>query len=296
MVQPGESKPFVWVKVVQPQRDAVAAYDQRDPQRRTLRLMLSLRVVSAYLHVGSGQLGMREKRAYWRFARAGDRILLPGSGVKGAVRALAEALSCSCMPYGAEREDPRPCGPIPRGASEIRLCPACRLFGATGYRGRVLFEDALPEGEVQTEIIPLPPARSPRRSEGRKLYPRRDFRLPAPGSRIRWVEAVPQGTRFRLRLLAENVDGAELGLLLRALGLEVRAGKLEAVLAIPMGGGKPLGLGSVKAEEVRVEEWDPRALIWRAVDPAEMARWDLRDLIREEVWQDLRRWLPAGSV
>jgi len=109
---------------------------------------------------------------------------------------------------------------------------------------------------------------------------------------------VPQGTRFRLRLLAENVDGAELGLLLRALGLEVRAGKLEAVLAIPMGGGKPLGLGSVKAEEVRVEEWDPRALIWRAVDPAEMARWDLIrwDLIREEVWQDLRRWLPAGSV
>jgi CRISPR/Cas system CSM-associated protein Csm3 (group 7 of RAMP superfamily) len=255
--------------------------------------MLSLRVVSAYLHVGSGQLGMREKRAYWRFARAGDRILLPGSGVKGAVRALAEALSRSCMPYGAEREDPRPCGPIPRGASKIPLCPACRLFGATGYRGRVLFEDALPEGEVQTEIIPLPPARSPRRSEGRKLYPRRDFRPPAPGSRIRWVEAVPQGTRFRLRLLAENVDGAELGLLLRALGLEVRAGKLEAVLAIPMGGGKPLGLGSVKAEEVRVEEWDPRALIWRAVDPAEMARWDL---IREEVWRDLRRWLPAGSV
>jgi len=129
MVQPGESKPFVWVKVVQPQRDAVAAYDQWDPQRRTLRLMLSLRVVSAYLHVGSGQLGMREKRAYWRFARAGDRILLPGSGVKGAVRALAEALSRSCMPYGAEREDPRPCGPIARGVEDPALPGLSALRG-----------------------------------------------------------------------------------------------------------------------------------------------------------------------
>ncbi|WP_448605626.1 RAMP superfamily CRISPR-associated protein [Thermoflexus hugenholtzii] len=293
MAQRGGPEPFIWVDVVEPQRDAAAAYDRPDAERRTLRLTLSLRVVSAYLHVGSGQLGIWKGRAYQQFARVGDQILLPGSGVKGAVRALAEALSRSCMPHGAGRGDPRPCGPIPRGASEIRLCPACRLFGATGYRGRVLFEDALPESGVQTEIIRLPAAWRPRRSKGRKLYPRRDFQTPAEGGRIRWVEAVPRGATFRLRLLAENVDGAELGLLLRALGLDVQDGKLVAVLAIPMGGGKPLGLGGVKVVQVEVEEWDPRALTWRAADPAEGVRWNL---VRGEVWRALRSWLSAGSV
>lgn len=295
--------PYIWVEIHEPDRRRISAWhDRLDPGRLTLRLTLRLHVVSAYLHVGSGMLGVDESRnppiTYYRFARRHGRIILPGSSLKGAVRSIAEALSASCVSQGALRRDPRPCRPIRPGTEDTgMLCPACQLFGATGYQGRILFGDAIPEGDPQIQIIKIPDLWRPRRSEGRKFYRNLAFQAldehPEPSHRF--LEAVPEGTVFRGRMDLENVIPEEIGLVLRALGIEVSAeGAIATAFPVKIGGGKPRCLGSVAVEIERLEVWNPRSLSWNAEELKNLAGWwHASARVRAEIWRTLRSELAA---
>ncbi|HXG41393.1 MAG TPA: RAMP superfamily CRISPR-associated protein [Dehalococcoidia bacterium] len=219
----------------------------------TGRLELSLEVISDYLYVGSGQIELANiagrEQAYYSFVRRSGEPIIPGSAVKGAVRSVVEAISNSCVKQSMHSEQ------IPRQHSPCReisfLCPACRIFGTTDHRGRVHFSDAVPAGQVGTEVIKVADLWPPRRSQGRKFYSSGPFRRLdlTPAKNFRFIEAVPKGSTFSLALHFENMQVDELGLLLRALGFERTPDdppRLLRAFPLKLGGAKPRCLGAAQ--------------------------------------------------
>lgn len=201
------------------------------------------------IHVASGNIELTGKRIPVMKAhfRCGDAPTLPGSSLKGAFRSIVEAISepVSCLRVTRSRGDALPPGVRPCRDRE-RLCPACRLFGAMGYLGRVRFRDA-PLSRGSTEILEAPSFFPPRSREsvyfergqirGRKFY-RHGQGDTAPGNVP--LEVCRTGSHFPLRVDFENLTGDELGLLLAALG------QGDPPLTPKLGGGKPACLGSMR--------------------------------------------------
>jgi CRISPR/Cas system CSM-associated protein Csm3 (group 7 of RAMP superfamily) len=258
-----EPKPFFWVTLDK----------AKPPERRTLqlherfsglsgRMVFQIEVLSQYLYVGSGILdlftppGEKQEYAYYAFARRNGQLVIPGTGIKGAVRGVYEALTNSCVSQrGRDERMPgshQACQGIKKGEEQrASLCPACRLFGVTGYRGRVHFADATPTDQIQTTCIKISDLWPPRQSKGRKFYQSKRFHGldMRPAKSHRYLEVVPKGSRFETTLVFENLEEAEMGALLRALGLGPSLQKPNSVIyafPIKLGGAKPRCLGSVR--------------------------------------------------
>lgn len=161
--------------------------------------------------------------------------------------------------------------PHPKG-----LCPACRLFGTTSYRGRVSFGFARlanPDGRAkwyrdgegsEDKPFTLPLQEIPRltwvmpnkasKIPGRKFYVHhphsvKDIKGEEKTPNNRTIEPLDKGNAFEFEVRFSNLEEWELGLLLYSL-------QLEEGLAHKLGMGKALGFGSVKieAKEVVVRE------------------------------------------
>ncbi len=251
--QPSEPKPFFWISLQgksKPQKDEPVPHDRFSGWSG--RIELEIEVCSDYLYVGSGNFDLfplqGKDQARYTFARRNGHLVIPGTGIKGVVRSVVEAISNSCVLLSAREErgpgSHRPCN------DPDNLCPACRLFGTTGYRGRVHFSDAVPVGNAETTTIKIADLWRPKRFEGRKFYQTKAFQPQdmRPQKNYRFLEVVPKGTRFRTTLFFENATTAEMGLLVRALGLALHMNKEGTVVyAFPLkiGGAKPRCLGSV---------------------------------------------------
>ncbi len=245
-------KPFFWIPVERkPDRQAPVPHDRFAGLSGWLAL--DIEVLSRYLYVGSGQIELRNHQgqevACYTFARRDEQLVIPGTSIKGAIRSVVEAISNSCVKVSIKSErisrSHNPC------SNANSLCPACRIFGTTGYRGRVHFADAVPLGKVRPAIIKIADLWPPRQARGRKFYRSKQFQEldQRPARNHRFLEAVPQGSKFRTVLRFENASPAEMGLLVRALGLdrpsEDPSGIADA-LPIKLGGAKPRCLGSVR--------------------------------------------------
>lgn len=250
---PTEPKPFFWIELTPEQVPRKA----KPPSHQHFesisgRMTLFIEVVSEYLYIGSGGLELDEKgRVYHTFTRRNDVLVIPATGIKGAVRSIVEAITNSCVSQkGKSERVPRPFDRCEaKEGSEVNLCPACRLFGTAGYRGRVYFSEGLPLGKLQAKIIKIADLWPPRESRGRKFYYAKNF-VELDDLREknhRFIEAVPRGTLFTTDLFFENVTPAEMGVLIRALGLEFSTKKENLVRAfrIKLGGAKPRCLGAV---------------------------------------------------
>lgn len=205
------------------------------------------------LHVGSGvpeivRLHGSGRMLVQGFARlpAGEAQgrVVPGASVKGAVRALVEALTPSCERPGADAC--RDTG---------GLCPACALFGAPGWRGLVVFGDLRPvEGHHTVAALRIAQRYShrdaPRR--GRRLYRRRPER-PQPRDE-EWLLAFDRGSRLQGEVLLTGGTEAQLGLVALALGLPP-----QGLPFLRLGGGKNRGLGVLRLSARSVEMLDPGA-------------------------------------
>ena len=182
--------------------------------------------------------------------------VLPGSVLKGAVRGAVEALTDSCLGVrgrltvlAGTQAELEPCPRRNRARDEL-YCLACRLFGALGYEARLRFLDARWEGTTQVHRAPmLPPARlvRPGAPPGRRFY---QHGAPAEGPVP--LEVCPAGARFPLRIDFVNLEPAELGVLLVALG------QGEPAFCLKLGGYKPVCLGSVRMDIRAVVLDDPR--------------------------------------
>jgi hypothetical protein len=251
---------FVPFPKERPDRQKGAGQDKLDARLLSGTLELTLRTLTP-VHVGLGYsdfvtAGNQEYLAALQASkpvREADavrrRYLIPGSSIKGAVRSIVEAITRSCIRITQGRHRPY----IPQGyggcMSVDDLCIACRLFGAQDYQGHVSFEDAVaPKGSLVLLGTPLlwTPARGGRglpprylerdRAKGRKFY--RHARPPT-GADPR--ACIKSGAELPLRIHFLNLSEAELGVLLTALGQHP-----DHRFPIKLGGGKPVGLGSVQ--------------------------------------------------
>ncbi len=326
MAQRPEPKPFFWISLDKPpQKDRPVLHKKFEGW--TGRLVWEIEVLSDYLYVGSGNLDLvrlpdGHEQARYTFTRRNGQLVIPGTSIKGAVRAVFEAVTDSCVRVVAKatklrgkvlKPDERP---LFRNQGELaswrsckginNLCPACRVFGTTGYHGRVHFSDAVPVGDVRTETIKIADLWPPRQvRKARKFYQTKDFQEQDlhPHKNTRFLEVVPKGSRFRTTLYFENLSDAEMGALMRALGLGVDPSKPNTyayAFPLKLGGAKPRCLGSVRFHPRGVfiqtsPSTDADDLWQRFLQPAPggvknlLLQWlQSEELLDAEAWQQFR--------
>jgi RAMP superfamily len=238
-------------------------------------------VPGRFLSPGSGRLGIAGEGAaeiaVQQAARRAGTPVVPGSGIKGAVRTLYELLTFSCDPFTS-------------GCQAQKCCPACSLFGLAGRSGRVSFSDAVParEGAVQVTVrkVPTPWKPNPAKTGGDfRVYDLRDAAMFDKGRRV-WLPRPKALARevltgeFTTRMTFWNATPEELGRLLLAMGL----GLDEAVrFELRLGGVKYDGQGGVRVTTQEIRLATPRTLTLRGDECAERcARW-IRNA-RETAW------------
>jgi hypothetical protein len=243
-----------------PDRKKGAGQDKLDARLLSGTLELTLHTLTP-VHVGLGysdfiKAGNQEYLAALQASKpireegtTRRRYLIPGSSIKGAVRSIVEAITRSCIRITQGRHRPY----IPQGyggcMSVNDLCIACRLFGAQDYQGHVSFEDAVaPKGSLVLLGTPLlwTPARGghglpPRYLQGNQARGRKFYRHARPPSGADLRACIKSDAELPLRIHFLNLSEAELGVLLTALGLHPKH-----PFPIKLGGGKPVGLGSVQ--------------------------------------------------
>ena len=253
-----------------PYRQKGAGQDKLNPCLLSGTLELTLHTLTP-VHVGSGYSDFikADDQEYLAALQASKpvreddttcrRYLIPGSSIKGAVRSIVEAITRSCIRITQGRTQGRHRPYIPQGydgcMSVNDLCIACRLFGAQDYQGHVSFEDAVaPKGSLVLLDTPLlwTPARGghglpPRYLQGNQARGRKFYRHARPPSGADLRACIKSDAELPLRIHFLNLSKAELGVLLTALGLHP-----DHPFPIKLGGGKPVGLGSVQVIPQRI--------------------------------------------
>lgn len=187
------------------------------------------------------------------------RLKIQGSSLKGAIRAMYEAITNSTlavmMSQYRNRIPPErhPC------RNKEQLCPASRVFGALNWQGLVEFRDAIATG-TGSGVGSLPPLYRPRPDQckayfkkengkviGRKFYYTHKKALQG-SSRGTPTQQAMQNTVFKTQIHFKNLTPAELGTLLTVLGQDPNHPML-----LKVGGGKPVGLGSLQVTLDKIE-------------------------------------------
>jgi CRISPR/Cas system CSM-associated protein Csm3 (group 7 of RAMP superfamily) len=273
---PPAPKPYEFVAPPadrQPERRAPIGHDAIRPNLLTGRIELAIEALSP-VHVASGlrMLTNEARRPLVReLVRVGGVPVVPGSSLKGCVRAVVEASSRSCFRATRARE-------LPLGfegcRSKDNLCVACRMFGAQDFQGLLRFGDMTLKGDPHAgvEIATVPQFFQPRTREltylekgprgaivrGRKFYMHGARQASGDGP----IEVCKAGSRFKGALDFANLDRAQLGLVLIALGQDPKH-----PFALKLGGAKPACYGSVRvhittialSDRTRFLEWDAPA-------------------------------------
>ncbi|HEU4727517.1 MAG TPA: RAMP superfamily CRISPR-associated protein [Kofleriaceae bacterium] len=221
--------------------------------------------------MGSGSKQFRAPHVVLLGARIQGRPGIPGSSVKGVLRARYEAITRSCTSLVPDRKasinsrtgikkayltaTALRAPVLSDGCTEKSSCSACALFGRMSLRSRITVTDLV--SDQDTRFVPevLPERFSPnlhhvgpamRDASGTAFEVHglhgRKFHLgkgPAADTR-QHVEAIPAGARLTGQIRCFNVTPAELGGLLTALGCEPAS-------ALKLGGGKAHELGRARA-------------------------------------------------
>lgn len=210
------------------------------------------------VHVATGLLKLVEGKrtpVVRELARVNGTPVIPGSSLKGCIRAIVEAISPSCVRATRSRDLPRD---LEACSNKERLCIACRIFGAMDFQGLIRFSDfRLVEGAV--EIAEVPQLFQPRPREGlyfrgrfargRKFYMHGADQAQGDGP----IEVCRIGSRFGGRLDVTNLSAAQLGLVLTGLGLNP-----QYAFRPKLGGAKPACYGSIQPRIRRVNIASPQ--------------------------------------
>ena len=218
------------------------------------------------IHIGSGIIDLAENVGITDQSvdltktamRRVDKIVIPGSSLKGAIRSVVEAISESCVSKTVKKV--RDAFPTEykffNECQQDNLCVACRMFGAMGFQGNIAIQDAQHiEGQIVTKLIP--PLYRPRRfqkDEVKNLPMRRFYMHGEVAIGKTPIEACDVGSKFQFSVHIDNLKKSEWGLLFTALGHHP-----EYLFKLKIGGAKPVCFGSVdfKIDEIHVEKQTP---------------------------------------
>ncbi len=184
-------------------------------------------------------------------------LMIPGSSLKGVVRSAYEAITNSTLAVVTKRyERDMPPERFPC-RDKKRLCPASRVFGALDWQGLVQFADAKCEkaesvtGFMPSLYRPRPDQRKAYfisgKAAGRKFY---YHAVKAVSGGDRGIPVQQAGTEytFSTQIHFKNLSAAELGTLLIVLGQDDKH-----PMALKVGGGKPIGMGSMTVTIQEIE-------------------------------------------
>lgn len=226
------------------------------------------------LFIGKNRLN--EQQFLTRKCFQGDRLVIPGSSLKGMFRSLGELIGGGCLITGKENKDA--CSPCSNANS---LCITCRMFGmmergrnARVHRGNLGISDGLlQEQRARTETFQVllsncgvrhePFYRSPHTGildgKSRKIYfhqPRRAASVPNVPDNLKpraWkINGLLPNHHFDFEVQFSNLSEKELSLLIYVLVLEEDVNvtvegnglTLRGPLRHKIGSAKPLGMGS----------------------------------------------------
>jgi hypothetical protein len=235
----------------------------------TIRLIFELEYeVKQPVHIGAGHWRLNGHTPVRMAVRSGDRVVLPGSSMKGILRTRYEAMTKSCCigraPGDATLSSKLPVRKHPIFSScrqNNETCAACALFGLMGARGRVAVHDFGASPGTKVEIERLPERFSPRphhlgefnvdrkgtRLKIHKLHGRKFYRGDLPRGRggQESAEVIPTGTHASGKLVCTNVTMAEVGGLLGTLGFFPAS-------PLRIGSAKAYPFGELKLAEIRL--------------------------------------------
>jgi hypothetical protein len=226
------------------------------------KLILKLTVKTA-VHISTGFVAMGTD--------VGDRIPLiktmaqgkqqmltiPGSSLKGVIRSAYEAITNSTLAVASRKRDmPKerlPC------QDKKELCPASLVFGAMNWQGLIHLPDATCESAKS--VTGFMPSLYRPRPDQRKTYFDRNGKAAGRKFYYNAVKAVSGGDRgipvqqagteyvFKTELQFNNLTQAELGTLLIVLGQDSKH-----PMALKVGGGKPIGMGTMTVDIEALEK------------------------------------------
>lgn len=265
--QPIEPKPYEMISLpkTSPNRKNPIGQDVYKSQRLSGKIHLNLTsktstfIASGVVAMGSDVFSQGQSKNIPLIKASltqDEKLIIPGSTLKGCIRSIYEAITSSCIcKTKLHREQ------IPNGFSECKdknnLCPACQVFGAMGWQGLISFQDAVVQ-ETKTSVGFMASLYSPRTDRkayfkegkvaGRKFYYHaakavdRGLQKGIPVQQITTDSVLTTTIRFM------NLTKAELGTLLTVLGQDK-----NYPFALKIGGGKPVGMGTLVVKVTSVE-------------------------------------------
>ncbi|MFB2974753.1 RAMP superfamily CRISPR-associated protein [Microseira sp. BLCC-F43] len=226
----------------------------------TLKVQTALHVATGVVVMGSdvGQKSIPLIKTMMQGTEG--QLIIPGSSLKGVVRSVYEAITNSTLAVITPRyKNDIPPERLPCRDKQ-RLCPASRVFGAMDWQGLIHFTDArcksagFRAGFIPSLYRPRSEAKhnyfKQGKVAGRKFY-------------YHTIKAVDKGQQqgfpiqqavkefvFTTRLHYRNLTQAELGTLLIVLGQD----QPKYPIALKVGGGKPIGMGTMTVEITLLEQ------------------------------------------
>ncbi|NLK98543.1 MAG: hypothetical protein GX272_10780 [Epulopiscium sp.] len=199
------------------------------------------------LHISSGYLEEDNNLLYKQFIKLNNIPIIPGSSLKGCIRAITEAVSHSCY-LESKNIDHRKFSQ--NKFDKNKNCIICNMFGAKGKRSKIRFGDLfLQEEDVKDKItiLRIPKFQKPHpeiplyyqngKYKGYKFYHHGDNKILEKGKVA--YEFIDKGAIFEGSIWFENMTDHQVNLLCFSLGLN---GSIQPKL----GYGKPAYYGSIK--------------------------------------------------
>ena len=257
----GGSKPYELISFPKerPPKKPPAGHHQYLGDRLHGTLFLTLKVQTT-LHVSTGvvvmgsDIGSRVPLIKTMVQNIDQKLSIQGSSLKGCIRSAYEAITNSTLAVITSRyRDKIPQERLPC-KNKQELCPASQVFGALDWQGLIEFSDAKCENTgFATGFMPslYRPRPDQRRAyfdargnvAGRKFYYHTIRAIDKGQNQGITVQQAAKEYTFKTQIQFKNLTAAELGTLLIVLGQDPKY-----PIALKVGGGKPIGMGTMTVE------------------------------------------------
>lgn len=250
-----------------PSLEHPAGHDKYRPDRLHGTLFLTLTVKTS-LHVSTGIVVMGSDIGNNRIPLiktmvqdTDQKLSIQGSSLKGCIRSVYEAITNSTLAVITSRYRSQIPGERLPCRKKEELCPASRAFGALDWQGLVEFSDAkcqsagFATGFMPSLYRPRPDQRqayfTQSKVAGRKFYYHTVRAIDKGQNQGIPVQEAAKEYTFTTQLHFKNLKDAELGTLLVVLGQDP-----EYPIALKVGGGKPIGMGTMTVTVDAIERME----------------------------------------
>ncbi len=228
----------------------------------TLKVQTSLHVSTGVVVMGS-DIGSRVPLIKTMIQGIDQKLFIQGSSLKGCIRSVYEAITRSCLCKTKAKMNQIPDGygecKININKNLVSVCHACQIFGALNWQGLIDFSDAKCEKAGFSTGF-MPSLYSPRpdvcrayfdekgKVAGRKFYYHTIRAIDKGQNQGITVQQAAKEYTFTTQLHLRNLKPEELGTLLIVLGQDPKY-----PIALKVGGGKPIGMGTMTVEVTAVQ-------------------------------------------